>query len=140
VDEVAAVALAEDVYDCLLRDPRGCVGVVGEFCWSVAGRPLKLRWVLRPNSIWRGGRVFLICSNCSRPATRLYLVRPETTSPACRNCWSLAYPSQLRNYKDNAGPLRGFMSCRDLAVRETEIKRLAARRAARERAARRRST
>jgi hypothetical protein len=140
VDEVAAIAKAEDVYDCLLRDSRvqRCVGADGELSWLLGDRPLKLRWSLRSNRIWRGGRVFLLCPACRRLSTRLYLVTPDAPSPACRTCLRLTYESQLRNYRDD-GLLRGFISFRDLSVRETELKRLTARRAACQRAARRRS-
>src|SRR4029453_14038860 len=74
VDEVAAVAKAEEVYDRLLRDRPGnmCVGTDGELSWRVAGRPLKLRWVLRSNRIWRGGRGFLLCPVCGRTKSRGY--------------------------------------------------------------------
>lgn len=130
---------AEDVYDRRLRDLRPYVGTVGELCWWVAGRPLNLLWVLRSNRLWRGGRVFLLCPDCRRPAARLYLVTADMPSPACRTCLSLAYESQTRNYRDDAGLLRAVgLSCREFAKHETELKRQAARRVARERAARRR--
>src|SRR5262245_53776627 len=86
--EVAAVAKAEDVYDCLLCDPGGMRSLAegGKLCWWLAGRQVKLRWLLRSNRIWRGGRVFLVCPVCSRSSTRLYLVTADAPSPACRTC------------------------------------------------------
>ena len=42
-------------------------------------------WQIRPNAIWRLGRLFLACPACRRPATRLYVPTPAA-SPACRSC------------------------------------------------------
>jgi len=61
---------------------------------------VKANWEIRPNSVWRGGRVFLRCRKCDRRCTGLYLPRADT-SLARRRCWGLTYESRSRrNYKD----------------------------------------
>ena len=107
VSECWAVLRAEDVYTSLLRDDpaRMTAGVRsrvrGTLGWTLPGRrgTDTTEWELRPNAVWRFGRVFLRCPRCSRPATRLY-VPTEDTRPACRRCWGLTYESrQRRTYR-----------------------------------------
>lgn len=90
-------------YTALLRDDveRVKPGARGEANVTVQKRKLTASWEIRPNKVWRNGRVFLICPRCERRCTRLYL--PVVTSwLACRTCWGLTYASRtLQNYKDS---------------------------------------
>ena len=138
--ECAALATAEAAYDLLLREPRVKmhIGAGGGLLWRVGARTLTIQWELRPNRVWRIGRLFLRCPACSLRATRLYLARDDAPSAACRSCLELSYESRCWNYK-NVGLLRALgLSSRDFALRETSLKRESARAAARARAMRRR--
>jgi|SRR5579872_1812347 len=138
--EVYATITAERAYDVLLREAHQTLHAYarGDLRVQVDRRTFDIGWQVRPNRIWRLGRVFLVCPTCRQPATRLY-VPTAAASPACRSCWSLTYESrQLYNYK-NVGALKQLgLTSRNLAWRDTERRRTASRRAARERAARRR--
>lgn len=95
----------EDVYTTLIRKAArgerlgpGCCGTV---TYKHAGRRIEARWEVRPNSIWRFGRVFFRCGRCSRLCSRLYLPL-DNLELGCRRCWGLSYPSRtLHNYKDS---------------------------------------
>jgi len=101
------VLRAENVYTSLLRGSEPvAAGDRGEVAWTLPGdRSFTVAFEIRANSVWRHGRVFLQCSQCSRRATRLYV--PTATSwAACRRCWGLTYRSRTQNnYKDGAGGL-----------------------------------
>jgi hypothetical protein len=109
-----ATLKAESVYTGLLRDNPARMtaraGVRsparGSLEWKLPGRPGEwVEWELRPNAVWRFGRLFLRCPKCSRPATRIY-VPAEDAEAACRRCWGLTYESrQERNYKAGRSPL-----------------------------------
>jgi hypothetical protein len=117
--------LAEDAYTELLRDSaaRARPGASGSVTWTVrnrAGRSASfaIDWELRPNAVWRHGRLFFRCPRCTRLATRLY-VPCDDTGAACRRCWGLTYESrQERNYRPSRsryGPLlspRMYALCR----------------------------
>jgi hypothetical protein len=103
VTECWAVLRAEDCYTAMLRDnaPRVKPGAKGSVQWSFPGRSLEASWEIRPNAVWRRGRIFLLCRSCARLCTRLYLPL-EDSSLACRRCWGLTYSSQtLANYKES---------------------------------------
>lgn len=108
VTQCLAVLRAEDVYTSLLRDkPDMKAGGHGNLSFTIAGRSHTAEWELSQNAVWKHGRVFFRCPQCSRRATRLYV--PVATSwLACRRCWGLTYSSrQTANYKDS-GPLAGI--------------------------------
>lgn len=107
VTECWAVLTAEGVYTNLLRDnpARMRAGGRGSLEWTLRGGsgPVSADWELRPNAVWRFGRVFLRCPRCARPATRLYVPCADTGA-GCRRCWGLTYESrQQRNYKHSGG-------------------------------------
>jgi hypothetical protein len=79
----------------------GRAGSRGTGSVTHGGRRLVFAWLVRPNAVWRRGRVFLVCDRCGRRCTRLYA--PLATSGlACRSCWGLTYGSQtLYNYKNS---------------------------------------
>jgi len=137
--EVYATLTAEFAYDRLLRDARVSLRVYahGDLLWRVNSRTFDVGWQVRPNRVWKFGRVFLICPTCRRPATRLYM--PTSDAPAsCRRCWGLSYESRQYNYRD-VGVLREIgLTSRTLAWLDTWRRRTASRSAARDRAARRR--
>ena len=54
---------------------------------------------IRPNSVWRRGRLFLKCPRCLSGVGRLY-VPCEGLAMRCRRCWGLAYSKQLYSYRD----------------------------------------
>ena len=106
---------AEDAYTDLLRDDaaRARPGARGSLEWTVQGgsgrsASVAVAWELRPNAVWRHGRLFFRCPGCSKLATRLYVPR-EDTGAACRRCWGLTYESrQQRNYKSGPSFLPGY--------------------------------
>jgi hypothetical protein len=69
------------------------------------GQEWEVQRQLRPNPVWRLGRLFLCCPRCSRHCARLYMpvghLRPE-----CRRCWGLTYDSRRANYRR---ALTGFL-------------------------------
>ena len=73
---------------------------------NVAGDIIEA--VFAPNRVWRPGRVFLICSTCSRRSTRLY--RPDARADLrCRRCWGLTYESSACwSYHGPVGRLSNF--------------------------------
>lgn len=110
VTECWAVLTAETVYTALLRDDPSKMkpGTSGELAWSLAGARRSVEWELRPNVVWRFGRLFLRCPECERRATRLYLPR-EDSSFACRRCWGLTYETRQQwNYRRSSSPLDWF--------------------------------
>lgn len=96
VDECAYILKAEDVYTSLLAS-EATAGASREAGNVIAVGQL-VAWELRPNRIWRLGRVFLRCPRCSGPRTRLYA--PQSGAPlACRRCWGLSYSSRQNSYR-----------------------------------------
>ena len=140
--ECWATLLVEDCYTALLRDDAAVVrpGASGELLWSLPGRTIAVTWEIRPNAVWRRGRVFLHCSQCGSRCTRLYV--PTATSwAACRRCWGLTYQSRTQNnYKDSGGGAFGLvgMGHRFMAHIQTERARDRRREASVERWAERR--
>jgi hypothetical protein len=134
VSECAGVLQAEDVYTDLIRSgpSRLRLGVTGTTDWALPGRQetVYVTWELRPNAVWRFGRVFLRCPQCERLASRLYV--PRVGDPhACRRCWGLTYESrQLRSYKPGRdilstllGPLAYWTTVRDREERAEASRR-----------------
>ena len=93
------ITLAADQYLLAIVEQRGIDVVV---------QLLAFRWHVRPNAVWRFGRVFLECPRCNSRVTRLYVPTSEAWL-ACRRCWGLSYPSQKQTYKSGGflGPLLG---------------------------------
>lgn len=109
VSECEHVICAERVYSLIVSDtsrPLPAFDARVTIRLTVDGRHLELFAVRRPNTIWRCGRVFLICPICRMRRTRLYLPRaghPEspTVVVGCRTCLGLTYASRsLRNYRN----------------------------------------
>src|SRR4051812_48648683 len=75
VSECWGVLTAENCYTEMLAGDREHVkpGAKGEVTMSLPDRKLSAGWEIRPNAIWRRGRVFLICPRCRLRCTRLYL-------------------------------------------------------------------
>ena len=144
--ECHAVLKAEDFYTALLKDDseRLGPGCLGSGSATVSGRQHTAQWEVRSNSVWRRGRVFLICPQCLMRCTRLYLPL-ETSWLACRRCWGLTYGSRtLQNYKDTPwgrGMFRAMFGTtqRDWALMTTGEKRQLRSEASRERWKQRRS-
>lgn len=96
---------AEGVYDKLIQQaaqghPLG-PGSQGTVTYRLQGRLKTVSWEVRPNAVWKFGRVFFCCPRCSRRCARLYLPLPECDL-ACRRCYGLSYASKtLQNYKDS---------------------------------------
>lgn len=96
---------AERLYDKLIRQaarghPVG-PGSHGLATYRLHGRMRTVNWEVRPNAVWRFGRVFFRCPHCSQRCSRLYLPLPECEF-RCRKCYGLSYASQtLQNYKDS---------------------------------------
>lgn len=102
VTECYTLIRAEDVYAGLLAQKRAALGpgTRGTAIFTIKDRGVEAGWEVRHNAVWRRGRVFLLCSRCSRRCTRLYLPLADSWL-ACRRCWGLTYESRtLRNYKD----------------------------------------
>lgn len=98
VTQCLAVLRAEDLYtDVLRRDPAHLIpGDGGSLTWTLDWGVFAIEWGLRPNAVWRFGRLFLTCPNCLKLATRIYV--PTTKAPpACRQCWGLTYASRKYN-------------------------------------------
>jgi hypothetical protein len=130
---------AEDIYNSLLMDPK-CKPqpeACGAATVTVGERELAVTWELRPNAVWRRGRLFLWCLACRRRCTRLYLPLKDSWM-GCRRCWGLSYQSRaLLNYHDTPW-LRGsraalFSTQRDWAYERTDENRAARRKASRAR-------
>jgi len=119
VTECWVTVTAEAAYTALLRDgvSKARAGFVGVLAWTFGGRAEWLRWELRPNAVWRFGRLFLRCPKCERRVTRIYLPTAATVA-ACRRCWGLTYTSRQRfNYKRSRSLARvtglGLLSTRE---------------------------
>ena len=125
VSECAAVLTAEALYTQLLRTDGRQVrpGMCGQAEWTLGGASHRVGFELRPNAVWRFGRVFLRCPRCEARATRLYLPTLDARAE-CRRCWGLTYGArQLRNYKD-VGRFAGLgFTARSFAACEAEIAR-----------------
>ena len=100
VTECVTVLKAEDSYTELIRlDPSKCrPGARGRAHFTMEGRTHAVEWIIRPNAIWRFGRVFLRCPQCDRQVTRVYLPT-RASALACRICWGLSYSSRQNSYK-----------------------------------------
>jgi hypothetical protein len=104
VTQCLAVLTAENAYTGLMRDDFAKMrpGVRGSLDWVLGACGFSINWELRPNSVWRFGRLFLRCPKCDRLATRIYVPTAESWA-ACRRCWGLTYESrQHRNYKSDS--------------------------------------
>jgi hypothetical protein len=115
VTECSTVVTAEDVYDCLLvSGSKFGPGAYGEILMTVDGTTRFAKFEVRPNAIWRQGRVFLRCDFCKRRCTRLYM--PTLRNPLrCRRCWGLTYESsRAHNYRGH-----GLFSPRMASVMST---------------------
>ena len=140
VTQCWAMLRAEDCYTTVLRDDalRVTPGARGEVSWSLKDRNLRASWEIRPNAVWRRGRLLLCCPRCARNCTRLYLPLPDSWL-ACRRCWGLTYESRtLQNYEDSLWGRGRFArmfgtSQRDWAFLATDEKRRAALKRSRER-------
>jgi hypothetical protein len=145
VTECWAIIRAEDCYTALLHSCRkdATPGLRASLNWVIGGRGLSADCEVRPNKIWRIGRLFLICPRCHKRCTRLYLPL-EASWLACRRCWGLTYNSRtLSNYKDTLWGRGAFAkvfgtSQRDWAYEATSERRKTRSEAARVRAAGRR--
>jgi hypothetical protein len=73
--ECHAVLKAEDWYAAILLDDAARLGPGSHGSGTVTlnGRQHIARWEVRANAVWRRGRVFLLCGQCLRRCTRLYL-------------------------------------------------------------------
>lgn len=101
VSECDAVIKAEDLYDLSIL---AGVALTPGFAASVSvspaaslSDPWRLSIELRPNLIWRFGRLFLRCRRCDGRVTRLYFAVPGA-APRCRRCWGLSYSSRAWSY------------------------------------------
>ena len=85
-----------------------------EYAWNVTAE-------VRPNAVWRCGRLFLRCPRCTGRVTRVYL--PTTDAdPRCRLCWGLSYESRSWSYKPCGllGPFLGPVAYVTTGVRRDE--------------------
>jgi hypothetical protein len=141
VSECAAVLTAEHLYTLLLRidGPHVHPGMRGQAEWTLGGVSHRVGFELRPNAVWRFGRVFLVCPHCETRATRLYV--PTTDArPECRRCWGLTYSTrQFRNYKDVGLFSTLGLTARSFAESEAETVREQRREAASKRSEERRA-
>jgi hypothetical protein len=109
-NECWAILRAEELYDGLLREDTSAVkpGTRGSANYKFNNRDVTTTWEVRPNFVWRRGRVFLHCPRCGRRCTRLYMPL-EDSWLACRRCWGLTYASRtLQNYKNSLWGGRAF--------------------------------
>jgi hypothetical protein len=100
-NECCGVLKAEDWYTTLLDDKGGVLkpGSRGGGTLTFRGREHTAQWEVRSNAVWRRGRLFFVCGQCSSRCTRLYLPL-ESSWLACGKCWGLTYASRtLQNYK-----------------------------------------
>lgn len=99
---------SEELYSALIREAakgqpgqRLRPGCAGTAIYRFGRRKLTVNWEMRPNAVWRFGRVFFRCCRCGRLCARLYLPL-EDSDFRCRQCWGLTYSSKtLQNYKDS---------------------------------------
>ena len=79
VTECHAVLTAEDTYTAVLRgDATVKAGSCGKVSWTLGGEAFIADWELRPNAVWRRGRLFLTCPRCEARCTRLYVPLPSS--------------------------------------------------------------
>jgi hypothetical protein len=125
VTECVAIVLAEEVYTELIRggsNLQGHAHASGSISLR-GGRVHSFDFWLRPNAVWRNGRVFLRCPQCRGRSTRLYVPR-EDSWLACRRCWGLTYESrQQRNYKHRGPAWFPLLTMSDRAKMMTEEER-----------------
>jgi hypothetical protein len=79
------------------RTPPKRPGARAEANLRKGGREFPFVWDVRPNAVWRFGRVFLRCPRCDGRVTRLYVPTADVWI-ACRRCWGLSDPSQKQSY------------------------------------------
>jgi hypothetical protein len=72
-------------------------GARGEAIFRQGEREFLVERHVRPNAVWRFGRLFLRCPRCDERVTRLYVPTADAWI-ACRRCWGLSYPSQKQSY------------------------------------------
>lgn len=99
MEECHATVCAELTYDALLRqDDDVRPGRSGYLLVEVGGASFRVGFELRPNAVWRRGRLFFRCPQCERRSTRLYA--PALHSGLrCRRCWGLSYASRGWSYR-----------------------------------------
>jgi hypothetical protein len=125
VEQCWATLASELVYDRLLGDGAPIApGWRGVLTWT-PGPPTGRTWgvtaEVRPNAVWRSGRVFLRCPRCQERVTRVYLPTVHA-DPRCRRCWGLSYESRSWSYKPTGllGPLLGPVAYATTGVRREE--------------------
>ena len=119
------ILTAEGLYTSLLADDSVRVrpGARGESRYTLSNRVVTIRWEIRPNAVWRRGRVFFHCPACARRCTRVYIPL-EGARPECRVCWGLTYESRaLRNYKDSIWGRGRFARAMNTTQREWALER-----------------
>lgn len=96
VDECAGELAAETVYASARRQlgARLAPGYTGTFTTTIAGVRFAVGLVVRPNALWAGGRLFLLCPECGGRCGRLYVPTVESGLLACRRCLGLTYESR----------------------------------------------
>lgn len=132
VNECPLVVRAEDVYTGLIKDNAAALrpGARGDATYRVHGRDYSIGWEVRPNAVWRRGRVFLVCPRCHHRCTRAYAPLLDL-SLACRRCWGLSHISKsLFCYSDGVwgrGPFARMFGTtqRDWALEQTSARRQA---------------
>lgn len=114
VNQCWLILRAEETYDAI---PESVTKEHHTFTVRCDGGQWRVTAELRPNPIWRLGRLFYRCSQCGNLATRLYVPRPELDM-RCRTCWGLSYESKSWSYHG------GFMGwARDICLSATEARR-----------------
>jgi len=147
VTECYGVVRSEDVYAALIFDKSNLKlqpGAMGTAEFRLGEGDVTIDWELRPNAVWRCGRLFLKCGSCCHRCTRLY--KPLAyLELRCRRCYGLSYKSRaLHNYRDSLwgrGPFaRVFMTTqKEWSYMATQEARQARRQAAIDRWNQRRS-
>lgn len=131
VGQCAAVLAAELVYGTLICEGAAIgPGWHAEGSWTphgAAGPSWQIAFEVRPNAVWRRGRLFMRCHHCGGRVTRLY-VPVVALEPRCRRCWGLSYESRSWSYKPVGllGPLFGPVA-HATTIRRREERRVAAR-------------
>lgn len=129
VNQCWLILRAEETYDSL---PRDVSKDRHTFTVSAEGWRSTVTAELRPNLIWRRGRLFYRCAHCGNRATRLY-VPIRGLDLRCRSCWGLSYESRSWSY-------HGFMGWANALCKETTQARRAERTKSRLQTRRRKSS
>lgn len=101
VEQCAATLTAEGVYGHLVCDRvpfRPWSRLTISWLPPSCGAAWRIDVDVRPNAVWRRGRMFLGCPRCRRRVTRLY-IPVAACEPRCRRCYGLNYESQSWSYK-----------------------------------------